>query len=98
LPHTSSARLAALTVAAVCSAASTVVLTSPAHADSVHIHDIRVVPWMSWMRTASAGASAGAEANADDGPTSSPAATAVTVTATDVRRARGDMVMASGAE
>ncbi|MFD3628219.1 endonuclease/exonuclease/phosphatase [Streptomyces sp. NPDC058698] len=37
----SSARLAALTVAAVCTAASTVVLTSPAHADSVRIHDIQ---------------------------------------------------------
>ncbi|MET8570894.1 endonuclease/exonuclease/phosphatase family protein [Streptomyces sp. NPDC004783] len=37
----SSARLAALTVAAVCSAASIVVLTSPAHADSVRIHDIQ---------------------------------------------------------
>lgn len=56
--------------------------------------DIRVRPWMSWMRAVSADA----EANADDGPTSSPAATAVTVTATAVRRARGDMMMASGAE
>ncbi|MEU3664561.1 endonuclease/exonuclease/phosphatase family protein [Streptomyces sp. NPDC032940] len=37
----SSARLAALTVAAVCSAASTVVLTSPAHADSVRVHDVQ---------------------------------------------------------
>ncbi|MEU4982345.1 endonuclease/exonuclease/phosphatase family protein [Streptomyces sp. NPDC021969] len=42
----SSARLAALTVAAVCSAASTVVLTAPAHAgsaaaDAVRIHDIQ---------------------------------------------------------
>ncbi|GHB29733.1 hypothetical protein GCM10010377_19980 [Streptomyces viridiviolaceus] len=37
----SSARLAALTVAAVCSAASTVVLTSPAHADAVRVHDIQ---------------------------------------------------------
>ncbi|MFF0697675.1 endonuclease/exonuclease/phosphatase family protein [Streptomyces tendae] len=42
----SSARLAALTVAAVCSAASTVVLTVPAHAgstaaDAVRIHDIQ---------------------------------------------------------
>ncbi|MBD0420866.1 endonuclease/exonuclease/phosphatase family protein [Streptomyces sp. TRM S81-3] len=36
-----SARLAALTVAAVCSAASTVVLTSPAHADAVRVHDIQ---------------------------------------------------------
>jgi predicted extracellular nuclease len=41
LPSKSSARLAALTVAAVCSAASTVVLTSPAHAASVRIHDIQ---------------------------------------------------------
>ncbi len=37
----SSARLAALTVAAVCSAASTVVLTSPAHAEPVRVHDIQ---------------------------------------------------------
>ncbi|MEU6536223.1 endonuclease/exonuclease/phosphatase family protein [Streptomyces sp. NPDC047000] len=41
MPSKSSARLAALTVAAVCSAASTVVLTSPAHADSVRIHDVQ---------------------------------------------------------
>ncbi|MFD7698489.1 endonuclease/exonuclease/phosphatase [Streptomyces caelestis] len=36
-----SARLAALAVAAACSAASAVVLTSPAHADTVRIHDIQ---------------------------------------------------------
>jgi predicted extracellular nuclease len=41
LPSKSSARLAALTVAAVCSAASTVVLVSPAHADTVRVHDIQ---------------------------------------------------------
>ncbi|WP_328870510.1 endonuclease/exonuclease/phosphatase [Streptomyces sp. NBC_00287] len=41
MPSKSSARIAALTVAAVCSAASTIVLTSPAHADSVRIHDIQ---------------------------------------------------------
>lgn len=41
MPSMSSARLAALTVAAVCTAASTVVLTSPAHADSPRIHDIQ---------------------------------------------------------
>ncbi|MGW2899403.1 endonuclease/exonuclease/phosphatase family protein [Streptomyces sp. NPDC001212] len=41
MPSKSSARLAALTIAAVCSAASTVVLTSPAHADTVRIHDIQ---------------------------------------------------------
>ncbi|MGK5695946.1 endonuclease/exonuclease/phosphatase family protein [Streptomyces sp. URMC 128] len=41
MPSKSSARLAALTVAAACSAASTIVLTTPAHADSVRIHDIQ---------------------------------------------------------
>jgi len=41
LPSKKSARLAALTVAAVCSAASTVALTAPAHADTVAIHDIQ---------------------------------------------------------
>ncbi|MEU2581482.1 endonuclease/exonuclease/phosphatase family protein [Streptomyces avermitilis] len=41
MPSKSSARLAALTVAAVCSTVSAVALTSPAHADSVHIHDIQ---------------------------------------------------------
>ncbi|MES4892496.1 endonuclease/exonuclease/phosphatase family protein [Streptomyces sp. NPDC096012] len=41
MPSRSSARLAALTVAAVCSATSAVVLTSPAHADSVRVHDIQ---------------------------------------------------------
>ncbi|WP_327690844.1 endonuclease/exonuclease/phosphatase [Streptomyces sp. NBC_00461] len=41
MPSKSSARLAALTVAAVCTAASAVALTSPAHADSVRIHDIQ---------------------------------------------------------
>lgn len=41
MPSKPSARLAALTVAAVCSAASTVVLTTPAHAESVRIHDIQ---------------------------------------------------------
>ncbi|WP_431996000.1 endonuclease/exonuclease/phosphatase family protein [Streptomyces griseoflavus] len=41
MPSMSSARLAALTVAAVCTAASTVVLTSLAHAASPRIHDIQ---------------------------------------------------------
>ncbi|WP_081239180.1 endonuclease/exonuclease/phosphatase family protein [Streptomyces viridosporus] len=41
MPSKPSARLAALTVAAVCSAASTVLVTSPAHADGVRIHDIQ---------------------------------------------------------
>ncbi|MDL5200847.1 endonuclease/exonuclease/phosphatase family protein [Streptomyces sp. ALI-76-A] len=47
MPSKSSARLAALTVAAVCSAASTVVLISPAHAASVRIHDIQGTTRMS---------------------------------------------------
>ncbi|MFD9006976.1 endonuclease/exonuclease/phosphatase family protein [Streptomyces sp. NPDC059582] len=41
MPSKSSARFAALTVAALCSAASTVVLSSPAHADAVRVHDIQ---------------------------------------------------------
>ncbi|MET9146020.1 endonuclease/exonuclease/phosphatase family protein [Streptomyces sp. NPDC058319] len=44
MPSKSSARLAALTVAAVCSAAAVtqmIVLPAPAHADSVRIHDIQ---------------------------------------------------------
>ncbi len=41
LPSKKSARLAALTVAAVCSAASTVALSAPAHAETVAIHDIQ---------------------------------------------------------
>jgi predicted extracellular nuclease len=41
LPSKSSARLAALTVAAACSAATTLVLVSPAHAAAVRIHDVQ---------------------------------------------------------
>lgn len=41
MPSKSSARIAALTVAAVCSTVSAVALTSPAHADVVRIHDIQ---------------------------------------------------------
>ncbi|MFC3576158.1 endonuclease/exonuclease/phosphatase family protein [Streptomyces yaanensis] len=41
MPSKSSTRLAALTVAAVCSTMSGVVLTTPAHADTVRIHDIQ---------------------------------------------------------
>ncbi|MFG3660702.1 endonuclease/exonuclease/phosphatase family protein [Streptomyces sp. NPDC047706] len=47
MPSKSSARLAALTVAAVCSAASTVVIASPAHAEAVRIHDIQGTTRMS---------------------------------------------------
>ena len=41
MPSKSSARIAALTVAAVCSTVSAVVVTSPAHADAVAVHDIQ---------------------------------------------------------
>ncbi|MEU8590603.1 endonuclease/exonuclease/phosphatase family protein [Streptomyces sp. NPDC048664] len=41
MPSKSSTRLAALTVAAVCSTVTGVVLTTPAHADTVRIHDIQ---------------------------------------------------------
>ncbi|MEU3292288.1 endonuclease/exonuclease/phosphatase family protein [Streptomyces longwoodensis] len=41
MPSKSSARLAALTVAAACSAATTLVLVSPAHAAAVRIHDVQ---------------------------------------------------------
>ncbi|MFF7188607.1 endonuclease/exonuclease/phosphatase family protein [Streptomyces sp. NPDC008222] len=47
MPSKSSARLAALTVAAVCSTLSGVVLTAPAHADTVRIHDIQGTTRMS---------------------------------------------------
>lgn len=41
LPSKRTARIGALTVAAVCSTVSAVVLTAPAHADTVRIHDIQ---------------------------------------------------------
>ncbi|WP_055534115.1 endonuclease/exonuclease/phosphatase family protein [Streptomyces graminilatus] len=41
MPSKSSARLAALTVAAVCSTVATLIAVPSAHADSVHIHDIQ---------------------------------------------------------
>ncbi|KQX81873.1 endonuclease/exonuclease/phosphatase family protein [Streptomyces sp. Root1310] len=47
MPSKKSARLAALTVAAVCSAASTVALSAPAHAETVAIHYIQGTTRMS---------------------------------------------------
>ncbi|MGW0793753.1 endonuclease/exonuclease/phosphatase family protein [Streptomyces sp. NPDC002692] len=41
MPTRRTARIGALTVAAVCSTVSAVVLTAPAHADTVRIHDIQ---------------------------------------------------------
>lgn len=47
LPSKRTARIGALTVAAVCSTVSAVVLTAPAHADTVRIHDIQGTTRMS---------------------------------------------------
>ncbi|MEU1182712.1 endonuclease/exonuclease/phosphatase family protein [Streptomyces sp. NPDC005820] len=59
MPSKKSARVAALTVAAVCSAASTVALTSPAQAATVAIHDIqgttRISPYAGQAVTGVAG-------------------------------------------
>ncbi|QFZ77043.1 endonuclease/exonuclease/phosphatase [Streptomyces fagopyri] len=47
MPSKRTARIGALTVAAVCSTVSAVVLTAPAHADTVRIHDIQGTTRMS---------------------------------------------------
>jgi len=111
LPSKSSARLAALTVAAMCSAASTVVLTSPAHADSVRIHDIqgttRISPYagqkvadvsgiVTGIRTY--GSSKGfwiQDPNADDNPATSEGVFVFT-SSTPKGVAVGDLVTVSG--
>jgi len=111
LPSKSSARLAALTVAAVCSAASTVVLTSPAHADSVRVHDIqgttRISPYagqkvadvsgiVTGIRTY--GSSKGfwiQDPNADDNPATSEGVFVFT-SSTPKGVAVGDLVTVSG--
>ncbi|MCW8380310.1 endonuclease/exonuclease/phosphatase family protein [Streptomyces justiciae] len=111
MPSKSSARLAALTVAAVCSAASTVVLISPAHADSVRIHDIqgttRISPYagqkvadvsgiVTGIRTY--GSSKGfwiQDPNADDNPATSEGVFVFT-SSTPKGVAVGDLVTVSG--
>ncbi|SNX57568.1 hypothetical protein SAMN06272735_2040 [Streptomyces sp. TLI_55] len=111
MPSKSSARLAALTVAAVCSAASTVALISPAHADSVRIHDIqgttRISPYagqkvadvsgiVTGIRTY--GSSKGfwiQDPNADDNPATSEGVFVFT-SSTPKGVAVGDLVTVSG--
>ncbi|MDT7841295.1 endonuclease/exonuclease/phosphatase family protein [Streptomyces justiciae] len=111
MPSKSSARLAALTVAAVCSAASTVVLISPAHADSVRIHDVqgttRISPYagqkvadvsgiVTGIRTY--GSSKGfwiQDPNADDNPATSEGVFVFT-SSTPKGVAVGDLVTVSG--
>ncbi|MFI6010653.1 endonuclease/exonuclease/phosphatase family protein [Streptomyces sp. NPDC051243] len=110
MPSNKSARLAALTVAAVCSAASTVALTAPAHADSVRIHDIqgstRVSPYAGQQVTDVAGIVTGVrtygsskgfwiqDAQADDNPATSEGVFVFTGSAPKV--AVGDSVLVSG--
>ncbi|WP_210587606.1 endonuclease/exonuclease/phosphatase family protein [Streptomyces sp. GESEQ-35] len=110
MPSKSSARLAALTVAAVCSAASTIVLTSPAHADSVRVHDIqgstRISPYAGKTVTDVAGIVTGVRAygssrgfwiqdpSPDDNPATSEGVFVFTSSAPKV--AVGDSVTVSG--
>jgi predicted extracellular nuclease len=110
LPSKSSARLAALTVAAVCSAASLVVLTSPAHADSVRIHDVqgstRISPYAGQKVTDVAGIVTGVrtygsskgfwiqDPTSDDNPATSEGVFVFTGSAPKV--AVGDSVLVTG--
>ncbi|TXS45500.1 endonuclease/exonuclease/phosphatase [Streptomyces sp. uw30] len=110
MPSKKSARLAALTVAAVCSAASTVALTAPAHADSVRIHDVqgstRISPYAGKQVTDVAGIVTGVrtygssrgfwiqDATPDDNPATSEGVFVFTSSAPKV--AVGDSVLVSG--
>lgn len=110
MPSRSSTRLAALTVAAVCSAASTIALTSPAHADTVRIHDIqgttRISPYAGKTVTDVAGIVTGVrtygqskgfwiqDQSADDNPATSEGVFVFTSSTPKV--AVGDSVLVSG--
>ncbi|WP_405580460.1 endonuclease/exonuclease/phosphatase family protein [Streptomyces sp. NBC_01092] len=110
MPSKKSARLAALTVAAVCSAASTVAITAPAHADSVRIHDVqgstRISPYAGKQVTDVAGIVTGVrtygssrgfwiqDATPDDNPATSEGVFVFTSSAPKV--AVGDSVLVSG--
>ncbi|MEV1083596.1 endonuclease/exonuclease/phosphatase family protein [Streptomyces sp. NPDC050211] len=110
MPSRSSTRLAALTVAAVCSAASTIALTTPAHADTVRIHDIqgstRISPYAGKTVTDVAGIVTGVrtygsskgfwiqDQSADDNPATSEGVFVFTSSAPKV--AVGDSVTVSG--
>ncbi|MFC5214855.1 endonuclease/exonuclease/phosphatase family protein [Streptomyces coerulescens] len=110
MPSKKSARLAALTVAAVCSAASTVVLTAPAHADSVRIHDVqgstRISPYAGKQVTDVAGIVTGVrtygssrgfwiqDPTPDDNPATSEGV--FVFTSSNPKVAVGDSVLVSG--
>jgi len=110
LPSKKSARLAALTVAAVCSAASTVILTAPAHADSMRIHDVqgstRISPYAGKQVTDVAGIVTGVrtygssrgfwiqDPTPDDNPATSEGV--FVFTSSNPKVAVGDSVLVSG--
>lgn len=110
MPSKKSARLAALTVAAVCSAASTVILTAPAHADSIRIHDVqgstRISPYAGKQVTDVAGIVTGVrtygssrgfwiqDPTPDDNPATSEGV--FVFTSSNPKVAVGDSVLVSG--
>ncbi|GGN68285.1 hypothetical protein GCM10011579_041600 [Streptomyces albiflavescens] len=110
MPSKRTARIGALTVAAVCSTLSAVVLTTPAHADTVHIHDIqgttRISPLAGQKVTDVAGIVTGVrtygsskgfwfqDPNADDNPATSEGVFVFTSSTPKV--AVGDSVTVSG--
>ncbi|MCZ4610445.1 endonuclease/exonuclease/phosphatase [Streptomyces sp. Lzd4kr] len=110
MPSKKSARLAALTVAAVCSAASTVILTAPAHADSMRIHDVqgstRISPYAGKQVTDVAGIVTGVrtygssrgfwiqDPTPDDNPATSEGV--FVFTSSNPKVAVGDSVLVSG--
>ncbi|MFJ2833390.1 endonuclease/exonuclease/phosphatase family protein [Streptomyces sp. NPDC087263] len=110
MPSRRTARIGALTVAAVCSTVSAVVLTTPAHADTIHIHDIqgttRLSPYAGQAVTDVAGIVTGVrtygssrgfwiqDPNADDNPATSEGVFVFTSSVPKV--AVGDSVTVSG--
>jgi predicted extracellular nuclease len=110
LPSKKSARLAALTVAAACSAASTVALGAPAQADTVAIHDIqgttRISPYAGQAVTGVAGIVTGVRAYGsskgiwiqDPNPDADPATSegVFVFTGSAPKAAVGDSVTVSG--
>jgi uncharacterized protein len=109
-PSRKSARLAALTVAAVCSAASTVALTAPAHADTVRVHDVqgstRISPYAGQKVTDVAGIVTGVRTYGsskgfwiqDPAPDDNPATSegVFVFTSSAPKAAVGDSVLVSG--
>ncbi|WP_371550440.1 endonuclease/exonuclease/phosphatase [Streptomyces sp. NBC_00554] len=110
MPSKRTARIGALTVAAVCSTVSAVVLTTPAHADTIHIRDIqgttRISPYAGQAVTDVAGIVTGVrtygssrgfwiqDPNADDNPATSEGVFVFTSSVPKV--ALGDSVTVSG--